>query len=127
MTTQKLVRELESALAEVPILDVHTHLVGIRLVAHGLHDVLLYHIVVTKSCSAGCPSGARLTQHPGWPTTGEAHAKIQRGVITAGARGMVIGCNVRDFPKITKAVAAFKAVIHDCRATERAMKVAGLK
>ena len=32
--------ELERALAEIPILDVHTHLVGGKLAARGLHDVV---------------------------------------------------------------------------------------
>ncbi|HZW31606.1 MAG TPA: hypothetical protein VFF52_12915, partial [Isosphaeraceae bacterium] len=68
--------ELETALAEVPILDVHTHLVGGRLAARGLHDILLYHMVVSDLYSAGCPSGARLTQYPGWPSPAEAQARI---------------------------------------------------
>ena len=37
-TTQ---RELEAGLAELPIIDIHTHLVGGRLAARGLHDILL--------------------------------------------------------------------------------------
>jgi hypothetical protein len=73
-------REIEAALAEVPILDVHTHLVGDRLSARGLHDVLLYHMVVTELYSAGCPSGTRLTQYPGWPTTAESHSRIQEAL-----------------------------------------------
>ncbi len=60
-----MIRELESALAEVPILDIHTHLVGGKLAARGLHDILLYHMVVSDLYAAGCPSGARLTQYPG--------------------------------------------------------------
>ena len=53
-------RELEAALAEVPILDVHTHLVGGKLAARGLHDVLLYHMVVSDLYAAGCPTGLAL-------------------------------------------------------------------
>jgi hypothetical protein len=68
--------DLEAALAEVPILDVHTHLVGGKLAARGLHDILLYHMVVSDLYAAGCPSGARLTQFPGWPDEAEAHARI---------------------------------------------------
>ena len=60
----------------MPILDVHTHLVGGKLAARGLHDVLLYHMVVSDLYAAGCPSGARLTQFPGWPDQAEAHARI---------------------------------------------------
>lgn len=72
--------EFESALATVPILDIHTHLVGGRLGARGLQDVLLYHMVVSDLYSAGCPSGARLTQFPGWPDDAEAHARIEEAI-----------------------------------------------
>ena len=43
----ELARDLEQALAEIPVLDVHIHLVGGRLGARGLHDVLLYHMVIS--------------------------------------------------------------------------------
>jgi hypothetical protein len=80
MNTQSLALELESALAEVPMLDIHTHLVGGRLGARGLHDVLLYHMVVSDLYAAGCPSGARLTQFPQWSTTEEAQARIREAI-----------------------------------------------
>ena len=73
-------RELEEALAEGPMLDIHTHLVGGKLGARGLHDVLLYHMVVSDLYAAGCPSGARLTQFPNWPTHEEAHARIREAI-----------------------------------------------
>lgn len=76
MNTQTLALELETALAAIPVLDVHTHLVGGRLGARGLHDVLLYHMVVSDLYGAGCPTGARLTQYPHWPDEAEAHARI---------------------------------------------------
>jgi len=69
--------ELEERILDLPVLDAHTHLVGGRLGARGLHDVLLYHMAVSDLYAAGCPSGARLTQYPGWPDTAEAHARIQ--------------------------------------------------
>src|SRR2546426_1370650 len=72
--------DLEAALAEIPILDIHTHLVGGRLGARGLHDVLLYHMVVSDLYSAGCPTGARLTQYPQWPTRQEARARIEEAL-----------------------------------------------
>jgi hypothetical protein len=75
-----MVRDLESALAELPILDIHTHLVGGKLAARGLHDLLLYHMVVSDLYAAGCPSGARLTQFPGWPSREEAHARIREAL-----------------------------------------------
>ena len=80
MSTEALARDLEEALAEVPVLDIHTHLVGGRLGARGLHDVLLYHMVVSDLYAAGCPSGSRLTQYPGWPTREEAHARLAEAV-----------------------------------------------
>jgi glucuronate isomerase len=80
MPTPTLVRTLEHALAEVPILDIHTHLVGGKLGARGLHDVLLYHMAVSDLYAAGCPSGARLTQYPAWPTAKEAHTRIAEAI-----------------------------------------------
>ena len=72
--------ELERALAEIPVLDVHTHLVGGKLAVRGLHDLLLYHMVVSDLYAAGCPSGARLTQFPGWPSRDEAAARIEEAL-----------------------------------------------
>ena len=71
---------LENALAEVPVLDVHTHLCGAKLAARGLHDILLYHMVVSDLYAAGCPSGARLTQFPNWPAQEEAHHRLQEAL-----------------------------------------------
>lgn len=76
----KLELELLEALNEIPILDVHSHLVGGKLGARGLHDVLLYHMAVSELYASGCPSGARLTQYPGWPDTAEAHARIEEAL-----------------------------------------------
>jgi len=71
---------LADALCAVPVLDVHSHLCGARLAARGLHDILLYHMVVSDLYSAGCPSGARLTQFPGWATREEAHQRIKEAL-----------------------------------------------
>jgi hypothetical protein len=76
MNVETLANELEAGLASIPVIDIHTHLVGGKLAARGLHDVLLYHMVVSDLYAAGCPSGARLTQYPGWPADAEAHARI---------------------------------------------------
>ena len=75
-----LASELEAALADLPLLDVHTHLVGGRLGARGLHDSLLYHMVISDLYAAGCPDGARLTQFPAWPAEAEAHERIRRAL-----------------------------------------------
>jgi hypothetical protein len=37
-------------------------------------------MVVSDLYAAGCPSGARLTQYPAWPTPKEAHARIQEAL-----------------------------------------------
>lgn len=63
-------------LRSIPIIDVHTHLIGGKLGARGLHDILLYHMAVSDLYGAGCPSGARLTQYPGWPSREEARERI---------------------------------------------------
>ena len=73
-------QDLEQGLAEIPLLDVHTHLVGEKLSARGLHDLLLYHMVISDLYSAGCPSGNRLTEFPGWPGQEEAHRRIQEAL-----------------------------------------------
>ena len=80
MNTAHLAVDLEDALADVPMLDAHTHLVGGKLGARGLHDILLYHMAISDLYAAGCPSGARLTEFPGWPTEEEAHARIQEAL-----------------------------------------------
>lgn len=80
MPSDRLAREVEDALAELPLIDIHTHLVGGKLAARGLHDILLYHMVVSDLYAAGCPSGKRLTEYPGWPTVEEAHARLAEAV-----------------------------------------------
>lgn len=72
--------DLLPALAETPILDVHTHLTSGRLGARGLHDIVLYHMIVSELYAAGCPDGKRLTEFPGWPDQAEAHARLERAI-----------------------------------------------
>ena len=74
------IKLVEEGLAELPVLDVHTHLVGGKLGARGLHDILLYHMVITDLYAAGCPNGARLTQFPGWPSDAEARERIEQAL-----------------------------------------------
>lgn len=72
--------ELLERLEATPMLDAHTHLTDGRLAARGLHDILLYHMVVSDLYAAGCPSGARLTEYPGWPSVEEAHARLREAI-----------------------------------------------
>jgi glucuronate isomerase len=80
MELEKLTAQLEERLQDQPMLDAHTHLTNGKLAARGLHDVLLYHMVVSDLYSAGCPTGSRLTEFPGWPTDQEAHARVREAI-----------------------------------------------
>ena len=80
MAATNLTHDLEQALGEVPMLDIHTHLVGGKLGARGLHDILLYHMVISDLYAAGCPTGKRLTEFPAWPSPEEAHARIEEAL-----------------------------------------------
>jgi hypothetical protein len=77
MDTDTLAREIGGALAAVPLLDAHTHLDATHLAARGLHDVLLYHMVVSDLVSAGCPDRERLGEQP---TGEEARIRIERAL-----------------------------------------------
>ena len=57
--------------------DAHTHLDASHLSARGLHDVLLYHMVVSDLYSAGCPDGDRLSEEP---TEDEAAMRLERAI-----------------------------------------------
>ena len=57
-------RTLLEGLNGIPLLDIHTHLDAAHLTARGLHDILLYHMVVSDLVSAGCPSRERLSEEP---------------------------------------------------------------
>ena len=80
MNISATVEELSRRIAALPMLDAHTHLVGGKLGARGLHDILLYHMVVSDLYGAGCPSGSRLSQYPLWPDREEAHARLREAV-----------------------------------------------
>jgi hypothetical protein len=80
MQIHLLEREMEEGLKQIPVIDVHTHLCGGKLGAQGLHDVLLYHMVISDLYAAGCPSGSRLTEFPRWPTEKEAHQRIEEAI-----------------------------------------------
>ena len=77
MTKDSLIRTLEDGLAAIPALDCHTHLDASHLSARGLHDVLLYHMVISDLYSAGCPNGSRLSEHP---DESEAHGRLAEAI-----------------------------------------------
>ena len=64
MPDAALVGTIEEALTGFQWLDVHTHLDASHLGARGLHDVLLYHMVLSDLKSAGMEHNARLSEHP---------------------------------------------------------------
>lgn len=64
----------------------------------------------------------------GGPKSKTLHAALEmiHEVVQSGARGATIGRNVWGFEEITKAVLAFKAVVHDGKTADEAMRIAGL-
>lgn len=96
MNREFILEELIGRIATLPLLDAHTHLVGGKLGARGLHDILLYHMAISDLYAAGCPSGARLTEYPGWPDEAEAAARIREAIPYAHkARNTSISWGVR--------------------------------
>ncbi len=55
----------------------------------------------------------------------EAALGMMGEVVAAGARGATIGRNIWGSGKITGAVKAFKAVIHDCKSPKEALELVG--
>lgn len=58
----KLHGAVREALDRCPKIDIHTHLSPGRLMARGLDDILLYHMVNTELYSAGAPDGERVPE-----------------------------------------------------------------
>ena len=67
----------EFDLSSIPAFDAHTHVDVKHLTARGLHDILLYHMVISDLYSAGCPDGARLSEEP---DENEAAYRLERAV-----------------------------------------------
>ncbi len=96
MNNQSLEMGLYEELCALPLIDVHTHLVDGKLGARGLHDVLLYHMSISDLYAAGCPSGARLTEFPRWPSQEEAHRRIREALpYLRYVRGTAIAWGIR--------------------------------
>lgn len=62
MDQQKLTNKIFEQISELPLFDAHTHLVGGKMGAQGLQDIILYHMAVSDMYAAGCPSASRLTR-----------------------------------------------------------------
>jgi len=77
MQNDNLHKEIRQILENQPMLDPHTHLTPSHLTARGLHDILLYHMVISDLYSAGCPDGARLSE---FPDDDEAYSRLERAV-----------------------------------------------
>ena len=73
-------REFFDEISSLPVLDIHTHLVGGKLSARGLHDILLYHMSISDLYAAGCKDAGRLTEYPRWPTRDETIIRIERAL-----------------------------------------------
>jgi hypothetical protein len=80
MNRDQLIDTLFHGIGSLPVLDVHTHMTDGKLGARGLHDIILYHMVVSDLYAAGCPSGHRLSEFPKWPDTAEAHRRIEEAL-----------------------------------------------
>jgi glucuronate isomerase len=67
---------LSGLVGRIPLIDVHTHVDLTHKTARGLHDVLLYHMVVSELYSAGCPDAERLPERP-------SDAEAERRILNA--------------------------------------------
>ena len=74
---------------------------------------------------AGCPVPVVAAGGPRAEALEDA-LKLMTGVVASGARGATIGRNIWGSPKVTAAVKAFRAVIHDGASPRSAMTSAGL-
>jgi len=68
---------LSQQIGEIEAIDAHTHINSSHMAARGLHDVMLYHMVISELYAAGCPSGQRLSENP---DDGEAAGRIEEAI-----------------------------------------------
>jgi class I fructose-bisphosphate aldolase len=83
-------------------------------------DVKAYAQIVAE-----CPVPVVAAGGPKAGTLAEALAMMAE-VVESGARGATIGRNIWGFDDVTKAVQAFKAVLHEKRSPQDALRLAGL-
>jgi len=70
-------RVLSRQIGEIEAIDAHTHINSSHMAARGLHDVMLYHMVISELYAAGCPSGQRLSEDP---DDDEAAGRIEEAI-----------------------------------------------
>ena len=69
--------DIYNELEKIKMFDTHTHMDAGHISARGLHDILLYHMVISDLYSAGCPNGARLSEDP---SEEEAISRIKQAI-----------------------------------------------
>jgi hypothetical protein len=73
MTSEKFA----SLVNDIAAIDMHTHLNARHLGARGLHDIMLYHMLISDLYCAGCPDGGRLSDEL---DEKEARERIERAI-----------------------------------------------
>jgi glucuronate isomerase len=64
MDYRKAFGVLSRQIGGIEAIDAHTHVNSSHMAARGLHDMMLYHMVISDLYAAGCPSGERLSENP---------------------------------------------------------------
>ena len=77
MMSELKYREFYEETLKLPVFDAHTHVDAEHLAARGLHDILLYHMIVTELYSAGCTDSERLSEEP---TEAEIVSRIEKAI-----------------------------------------------
>lgn len=77
MVRSRAFRVLSWQIGEIEAIDAHTHIDSSHMAARGLHDVMLYHMVISDLYAAGCPSGHRLPENP---DDDEAASRIEEAI-----------------------------------------------
>jgi glucuronate isomerase len=68
---------LTQQIGRIEAIDAHTHINSAHMAARGLHDVMLYHMMISELYAAGCPSGQRLSEDP---DTAEVTQRIEEAI-----------------------------------------------
>lgn len=77
MEYSKTLKMLSKQVGQIEAVDTHTHIISSHMAARGLHDILLYHMLVSDLYAAGCASGWRLSADP---DEDEAAARIEEAI-----------------------------------------------